>query len=158
MLKTSWRSPVVIGQPRWNYMVQPCIFVLLGGVGTLFFVSPSGGNGGLFWGRDGFLESSQAESSVVVSPSKNSRELFVNSMPGPQGLRSDMGRGGQGIGGDKGLNFNLAKVLCHSIFPVNAFLLLASSLCKSWISLSGIDASGSYWCKGLRRNTCSSIH
>lgn len=68
------------------------------------------------------------------------------------------GRKGQGIGEAKCLNFNLAQILCHSIFLVNTFFLVASSICKSWISFSGINASGSYWCKGFRRGMCSSIH
>ena len=71
---------------------------LLGGVGTFFYTSPSGGSGGLCWGRDVSGLSSCRGLATAVFPSRNSRKLFVNSLSGPQGFSSDMGRGGQGMG------------------------------------------------------------
>lgn len=105
--------------------MQPYIFVLLGGVGTFFFVSLSGGSGGLFWGRGGFLGSPQAESSIEVFPSRNSRELFVNSLPGLQGLSSDMGKGRARDWGSQGLELQFGSDTLSLHLPGQCFSSLS---------------------------------
>ena len=157
MLKTSGRSSfgwlVSPGGITWGSPIFACWEEWV-----LSFTLPLAVGVGASAGAEMFLDSPHAEVWPLRSspPGTAGSSLWTVCLDHRASVQT---WGGEARGwGAKRLNFNLAQLLCHSIFLVSAFLFLDSSICESWISLSGTDTSGNSWCKGLRRGLCSFIH